>query len=255
MFNKFLGLITCLTIGSSAYGQCRTFYPSVPVHHYSPPVIVKKEIVKEIITPVAVPVIVPAFTFQYAPPCVSAIAPAAHQAGAVAHAGAAPAPVANPGYAQGHAANPGYTTPPPASAPFAANSNDKIRDLAKALLEEMNKQGTNEDSGPPVASGPLVPPSSPLPPGNPNLPTSGVSREQFAPSAMAALQRNCAACHTGNGAKGDFVLFTQPNVFNNAVSMRSILKEVDSGRMPPRSSQYRLSLEEVNHIRGWLSGL
>ncbi len=239
MLNKLSLACVALFISSNVHAQCRSgfIHPGIPVSSYVPPVVIHKEVVaiKEI--PVAVPVIVPAFTFQYSPPC---YAPPA-----------AAAPAATPTHPVGHSV-PGGSIPVGAADP---GSKDKIRELAKALLEEMSRQSDPGGDGPPVASGPLVG-SHPVVPGG-GLPGGGsqITKDQAAPFAIAALQRNCAACHTGNASKGDFVLFSQPGVFNPQASFRSAMREIEAGRMPPRSSQYRLTQEEANYARIWLGGL
>jgi len=179
--------------------------PCVPFHH-------KKVIVESvipIIEPVfvAVPVLVPAFQFQYSPPV------------------CAPA-----GYQQPYQHNP-YGAP---------NGRDQIRELAKALLEEMNKLASPQEDGPPVVTGPYVNPA-PINPAPPN----------FQNIAYSAMRRTCMACHTGVAAKGEMILFNQLNVLNTGAPWAMIKKKVETGAMPPKQSQYKLTTEEIEAIKAF----
>ncbi len=263
----------------------------VVVHHETPVV------VKEVVTPVAVPVLVPAFQFQYTPPCAVPVqAGYAGQPGLVPGYGqpgygqpgygppAAPAP--GTGYAQpmpgygppaGYGQQPasGYGPPPVQPQASPLDNQAKIRELAKALLDEMSRQsgpgpGGQDDgppavpgAGPPAAGTPGVPPGAPVappktgtpgvPPGLPQAPV--ISPEAAAPVAIATLQSKCSACHTGPAAKGEFVMFAQPGLFNQGIPWRSIVREIDAGRMPPSYSQYRITPQEAAAVRAWLSGI
>lgn len=212
--------------------------------------VVKEVIVKEV--PIAVPVLVPAFQFQYQPPC---YAPAC----------AVPPPVA--GYGQPHGNNSAaYGNGPPMvnygqpQQPSSIPSDkDKIRELAKALLEEIQRQ-SNDDGGPPAVSGdqgqgtpPGVPPGLPsTPPGVPPGVPSGMTAQQAAPLAIAGLQRNCASCHTGIGSKGDTIIFTQPGVLDPNAPWSAMKRAIESGHMPPKQSQFRPTPEEIQALRIWL---
>jgi len=205
--------------------------------------------VKEVVREVAVPVIVPAYTFQYQPPCAVPVMPAAASATPVHNVAASP-------------------VIPQSS----DNQDDRMRALAKALIEEMQRQAETEN-GPPVAIDPStqnLQPQNPNPVSNPGLPpginprpnqkinapqASKMTREQAAPIAMGALNRNCAACHTGRGAEGETQIFLQPNLFNPDVSWRSIRNQVERRRMPPTHSQFRLNNEEYDAVLAWLDGM
>lgn len=236
-FSFFFGLPT---LGHSSILH-RRFVPSRPVivnHH--------NVVIREI---VAVPVIVPAYTFQYAPPCYTPALP--HAAAPVVpgfpHLPAAPIPHGPP--ITSHA--PPMTSPVNPTPP-AIGSNDQIRALARALLEEMQKFSDN-DSGPPSVPTPGSVPPAPI--GlNPTPPPSTLTREQAAPIAIAALNRSCSACHTGIGSKGDVVIFSQPGVLNQDAPWRGIIKEIEAGRMPPRYSPFTVSREEFIAIKTWLTG-
>jgi hypothetical protein len=302
---RIIGFVMCLVgvvgvmLPTPAHGQsCGVVAPyrviSKPHHVVHSSVVhspVIKEVVKEV--PIAVPVLVPAFQFQYTPPAAVPVVPAVPGYGQPGYGQPA---YQQPGYGQPAYPQPGYgqpvpgqptpvATPPGHNPNPVVNSQDRIRELAKALLEEMQRQSGGPDDGPPAVLDPNAPPPPQGPPqGNPQGPPvtpppqgtpppagtnpgtppgvppgvpSGpkISREQAAPFAIAALNRNCAACHTGAGSKGDQVIFSQPGVLNPDASWRSIIREVESGRMPPRSSQYRITQEEVAALRAWLQGL
>jgi hypothetical protein len=161
---------------------------------------------------IAVPVLIPAFSFQYSQPCVMPTVAAA--------------PV----------------VPAPQAAPMpAAHSDESVRQLAKALLEEMSKQANpNEDDGPPVVRNGSF--GSPAP-----APVTGLS----------VLANRCASCHTGATSKAGLVIFSSPGVFNVAADRQRIVKAIDEGRMPLDVSTkraYVLPVEEKNAVRRDLIG-
>lgn len=277
--NKIFGLIgltvtVLLLSAGSIFAQCGVIRRG-PIFHNScaTPVITKVVATPVVaVTPVAVavPVLVPAFQFQYAPPCAVPV-----PVGYAGQPGIVPGnygqPVVNqgmgyaqqPGYSPGY--NPqsqqGYGPPPVAQQPAPiVNNQDKIRELARALLEEMQRQQPGDD-GPPAVPGANTGSPPGVPSGNPSgnppgLPTASViSPEQAAPIAIAALQQNCASCHTGPSSKGEFVMFAQPGLFSQNVPWRSIIREIDAGRMPPNYSQFRLSPQQAGAIRDWLRGI
>lgn len=258
------------------------------------PVVIETPVVSTVVAPIAVPVFVPAFQFQYVPPTAIPV-PAGYPGQTVPGLGSGGLPVAvpgQPGYAQPVApygqpgyAQPGYGSTPPAygqpavgygqpavpqGAPQAPVSDkDNIRELAKALLAEMSRQSVQSgDTGPPAvpntAPTGVSPPVGVAPPTGtvgtpgvpPGLPTGPVvSPAAAAPLAIAALQSKCSACHTGPASKGEFVMFSQPGLFNQGIPWRTIVREIDSGRMPPNYSQYRISPQEAAAIRAWLTGI
>lgn len=258
---------------------------SSPVYH-NPVVVVKKEVVAhEVVTPIAVPValpvVVPAFTYQYVPPC-NAVAPPVAFPGVgtpgipgyghgyqMPTAGGYGAPPAAPQY------NGPYQQPPQAPQPvLPGQGKDSIKELARLLLEEMRRQDAGPaapgDDGPPMAvyPGGNTPPVGNTPPANggafppPTVPTPASNttggrpnpQSPFAQAAINALARNCASCHTGPGSKGDTVIFSQLNVLDPNAPFRTMLNEINSGRMPPRQSQWRPSPEEIAALQAWLSG-
>lgn len=246
--------------------------------------------VREIVeVPVAVPVLaypvlVPAFQFQYVPPTVVAApvaAPVVPVTGypvaspivqPVAPYGASPygygaPPMAAPygqygSYGQQPVATygqqPAYPQQQQAAAPLSRK--DQIRELARALLEEMNKMAGDDplDSGPPS-----VPGTQPQFPAQPQQPLGQVpfqqpqqpqqNNQQLAQFAVAAMARTCAQCHTGVGSKHDMVIFTQPGLLNQNANWKKIKDEISSGRMPPKDTHFQLNPQEKQSIVQWLA--
>lgn len=251
----FLGVLALLLSTGSAYAQCNIRYgaPYCAPNHFARPVV--KEIVQIVhespivpIVPIAYPVLVPAFQFQYSPPVIVQAAPIAQAYPQAAYPQAA------------------YPQPPGAQTPLAqppANGNmyggapqqDKIKELAKALLDEMRRQSEQElnGDGPPMAIDPTLPqsPNPGLPPPSP-LPQQPPNKEQLTPLAINTLSRACAQCHTGIGAKGEVVIFSSPGVFNPGAPLKSMRREIEAGRMPPQYFNYRLTAEELQVLRIWL---
>lgn len=246
------------------------------------------EVITPVAVPVALPVIVPAFTYQYVPPVVQAGTP--YYPGAPAPAVGQPYPV----YPGGAPAGPGtptygqpvYGQPPvqyhgPYQQPVAqpqptlpgGDGNAKLRELAKLLLEEMRRQDAadagGQDDGPPMAvypgaQAPVTPPVTPPvggppvggPPvgGPPNLGGRPNPASPFAQPAINALAKNCMNCHTGPGSKGEVVIFSQLNQLNPDAPFKTMLREVQQGRMPPRQSNFALTQQEYQAVVAWLEG-
>lgn len=283
--NKMVAILCVpflMLVASPAFAQnrCNTVVVGNPV--YSTPHVVTKQVAvaHEVITPVAIPValpvVVPAYTYQYVPPVtVAAAAP-------VYPGGAAPAYGTNP-YGQPGTAMPQYgmpqqqtqyngpyqqqpTQPNPVLPNVGGQNNDKLRELAKLLLEEMRRQDAadqNGDQGPPMAVYPGgnvgTPPAQPPFGGPPAQPQPGLGgrpnpQSQLAQPAINALARTCMSCHTGPGSKGGAVIFSQQNVLNPDAPFRTMLGEIQSGRMPPRSSNYALTADEYQAVTAWLEG-
>lgn len=190
---------------------------SAPIHHAAPayhvPNVIKQDIViKE------VPVLVPVYQFQYQPAyCIEQ-----QQVQQPNNYGSGP-PVVNFG-----------------------NDSERIKELAKALIQEMQAQ-QNNDQGPPVVNDGNSP-NSP----NHQIPGNNIPPAQIQAVAIAALQRNCASCHTGVGSKGDTIIFSQPGVLDPNAPWKIIKREIESGRMPPKQSQFKLTQDEFQSIRTWL---
>ncbi len=200
--------------------------------------------VQEVVVPVlAYPLLVPAYQFQYVPP---AVAPVAAVVPVTGYPVATPVvqPVAPVSYGQ---PNMVYGQQPQQN--FSLNNKDKIKELARALLEEMNRaaDGTAGDNGPPAVPG-TQPFSTPAP--QPFQPQPQL--QQF---ALSAMTRTCAQCHTGIGSKRDFIIFTQPGYFNQNVNWKKVKDEVSSGRMPPKDVHFQLTLQERQTIVQWLTSI
>lgn len=237
---------------SPAFAQCNNRGVIVrgnPV--CSTPVIVSKhvEIAHEVITPViypvAVPVIVPAFTYQYVPPVsVSQAMPVYPGSPSVGHS--------SPYGSAGGYSGPYQQYAPPQPALPGVGNNDKLKELARLLLEEMRRQENPDDGGPPMALYPNNQPPVAAPQQNIGLRPNPQS--QFAQPAINALARSCMACHTGPGSKGEVVIFSQQNILNPDAPFNTMLREVSQGRMPPRSSNHTLTQQEFQAISAWLEG-
>lgn len=208
-------------------------------------VVVKENvIVKDVIVPVAVPVLIPAFQFQYVAPCASPVA-----------AQVVPqiqgAPVANP-FPVGQQMQPMTGSPysaAPASAPAPATSEQqRIRQLARALLLEMSRQeeSPSEDDGPPMAIGEFI--------------AQPVQRQQPAQNAgnwLQVLSNRCARCHTGAKAASGIQIFTAPGQFNPSVDRQRLISAIEGGRMPLAGSPEAasaMSPQEIAIVRAGLSG-
>lgn len=279
----------------------------VVVHHT--PTVVATEVITPVAIPVALPIIVPAFAYQYVPPVVQAGSPI-YPGAPFPVAGAYPV---QPGYpAQGPQvgypgggytgigttgvpqygqptfgqpygasyAQPQYNGPyqqpqqPQQGLPGAAPNNDKLRELAKLLLEEMRRQDAadasaangGQDPGPPMAITPGGPVGGPPPVGGPEgfpAPTVGAAppvvtggrpnpSSPFAQPAINALAKNCMSCHTGPGSKGNTVIFSQLNLLNPEAPFKTMLREIQQGRMPPRQSNWALTQQEYQALSVWL---
>lgn len=274
------GFSSCSTpcYTSSCYTPCYTPVVEVPV---AVPVL-------------AYPVLVPAFQFQYVPQAYAPTVPVVPVTGyPVATPIVQPVVSTGAGYASygNYGAPPavgGYgavgQTPltyqqqamaaygqqqqqvaaPPAQPNYGLNNKEKIRELARALLEEMNRMANDApvDSGPPMVPGtqpqPVQQPAQPVGQGNsffpqpqqPQPPSQDLAR--FAVSAMA---RTCAQCHTGIGSKHDMIIFTQPGLINQQTNWRKIREEIATGRMPPKDVHFQLSPQERQGILQWLSSI
>src|SRR5262252_9676192 len=115
---------------------------------------------------------------------------------------------------------------------------------------------SNTPGGYPAVAPPATPPPPSAYPPTTAAPVSGrpLPNSHYAVNAIGALSRNCAYCHTGGGARGDTVIFLQPGILNPDAPFRSMEREMQAGRMPPRTSQFRPTPEEYGVIMAWLSG-
>lgn len=251
LFGILSGVVLMFAVSSPANAQCRngvvvrgntvcTPTPVVVTKHVE----VATEVITPIAIPIAVPVVVPAFTYQYVPPV--GFAPGHGYNTAYGQPTMPGMPVYNGPYQQ--------PQPPQQSFPGASNNNDKLRELAKLLLEEMRRQdgtvGGAEDDGPPMAIYPT--PNF----GNNNQVNNGrpSATSTFAQPSINAMARNCMACHTGPGSKGGVIIFSQHNLLNPEAPFKLMLQEVDSGRMPPKQSNYKMTDEERRTLNQWLNG-
>lgn len=251
----------------------RSCFTPCHVNHCAP-------VIKEVAVAVPVlayPVLVPAFQFQYVP---QAYAPTVPVVPITGYPVATPIvqPVVPTGYGappvNGMIGQTPLTYQQQAMAQYQqqygqpngngnGNGNgygkDKIRELAKALLEEMNRQAGDApiDSGPPVVPG--TQPQYPQQPVGQNSffppPQQPQPNADLARFAFAAMQRTCAQCHTGVGSKGDLTIFTQPGLINQQANWKKIKDEVASGRMPPKDVHFQLSQQERHVVLEWLRSI
>jgi len=181
--------------------------------------------------PVAYPVLVPAFQFQYVPQTLATTVPVVSGGYPVA------APMQYP-YAQQQPMV-SYGQPQHQQQGFGLNNKDKIRELAKALLEEMNKISENGDDGPPLVAGQQYQYQQP----------------DLAQLSVNAMARTCSQCHTGIGSKADIILFTQPGLVNQNSNWKKIKDELVSRRMPPKDVHFQLTEQERSTIIQWLTSI
>ena len=192
--------------------------------------------------------LIPAFQFQYSPPV-------------VVQPSYVPQPnyVTQPNYGvqqPSYAPQPNYGVQQPSYAPQPnyGMPQPNYREFAKASFLEMQRQdagnsGNSGDNGPPTA---IDPHYSNLP----IMPSSGgIDKAALANFAVAALQRNCAACHTGQASKGGSIIFSQPGVLDQFAPFRTMAKDVETGRMPPVNAPFRPTGPEVNAMVAWLKSI
>ena len=232
------------------------------------PVVHTPVVVQEVITPVfAYPVLVPAFQFQYVPttyavPTVPVTGyPQAYPVvpQAQGYGGYQPQQYGYPPQVQGQYGMPQgqYGMPQPNGAnpqqQFNLSKKDQIRELAKALIEEMNKiaDGTN-DSGPPPVPGLGQPSPQPQPQPQPQTQTPKQPDPQLTQVVLSSLNRTCAQCHTGVGAKKSFQIFTQPGHLNQNINWKLVKEELVAGHMPPKDTPFQLNPSERTNILEWL---
>ena len=254
------GYSSCYT--SSCYTPCYNPVVAVPV--------------VALVPVLAYPVLVPAYQFQYVPQTYAPTVPVVPVTGypvatpiiqpVIAGYGQPPIAYGQPGQpampAYGQPGQPAYGQPgQPAQQNFGLNNKDKIRELAKALLEEMNKMAENApvDSGPPTVPGTQSqqPPLGQSPPQQPPLGQSPPQQPDngLAQVALNAMQRTCAQCHTGVGSKGSTIIFTQPGYINKQVNWKKIKDEIVSSRMPPKDVSFQFSPQEKGTIIQWLTSI
>lgn len=258
-----ISVVSLLMFGSEAFGRCRgrIFRGScavacapvcTPIVHHK--VVADVVAIKEVV--VAYPVLVPAYQFQYVPPVVTAlpVVPVAPY-GAVGYgtAGYGQQPYQQyqqPQYQQQ------YQQPyqqqqqfqQPYNQAFGSDKDRLIKELAKAVIEEMKRQFEGGDEHPPVPQTSAPPVQQP----DNRQPVSSQIPPALQYQALTALSRNCAACHTGVGSKKGLVVFSQPGYFNPNVNLRKIKEEIETGRMPPTDSQFHPTVGERNNILEWL---
>jgi hypothetical protein len=232
------------------FRSCNTTFCAPVVHH--------AVAVKEVIVPVfAYPVLVPAYQFQYVPttyavPTVPVTGypqayPVVPQAPGYGYQPQQAYPYGMQGYPPQVQGQYGMQQPNGnQQQQFNLSRKDQIRELAKALIEEMNKMADGQgDNGPPPVSQPNDPPQPQTQ--NPRQPDP-----QLTQLVLGSLNRTCAQCHTGVGAKKGFQIFTQPGHLNQNVNWKSVKEELVAEHMPPKDTQFRLAPNERLNILEWL---
>lgn len=263
--------------GGCCFSSCSPCVTSCPTPCYSTPVAIVPYQV-----PFAYPVLVPAFQFQYVPP--TYVATAYPSVVATAYPGYAGAYAASP-VAFGTQASYGYPGYAPPQQQYAGQqpymgqgqygsqqqyqggqqqqNNNSVRDLARAILEELSRQagqqqGNGQQGGgqqqPQDQGPPSVPGYQPPQGGQSQNNNQQQNLEQVQKVALSALSRTCAYCHTGVGAKNDIQIFSQPGLVNQNAPWDKVLKMVKEKRMPPKDSQFRLNPQESSAIIQWLEG-
>lgn len=118
-----------------------------------------------------------------------------------------------------------------------------------------------EEEGPPPVPGTVVTPSGTTSRA-PEVDYSSVPAAPYSPSpaarppatpmvrtAFSVLAGKCGACHTGDGAKGDFQIFASRGVLSPTLDMNAVMDAVLEGRMPPAPRQ-PLSEQEKRILAG-----
>jgi len=220
MKTAILSLIALAMFGSVANAQCRNGTCQIrgnnAVQVRANPVAVNNAVVytypttyqyptqeilvQQVAIPVAIPVLVPSWQYTYMPACAAPQVPGMQQ----------------PAFG-------------------AANDSERIKQLARALMAEMNKQSAPDgssgaqDDGPPVAI---------------DFPAQA--------NFVNVLSNRCAECHTGANAKAGVMIFSSLGAFNPKVDRQRIMKAVEDGRMPPKAvndPNFRLTPGEVAILR------
>jgi hypothetical protein len=105
------------------------------------------------------------------------------------------------------------------------------------------------------AEPPTPPPTKTEPPPAPKAQTPAPQQTvSFGAEVTDILLQRCARCHTGDGAKKEFRIFTSLKVPNPAVDKHRILEMVKSGKMPPKGKGPPLSADDKDTIMTWASG-
>jgi hypothetical protein len=105
------------------------------------------------------------------------------------------------------------------------------------------------------AEPPTPPPAKAEPQPAPKVQTPGPAQTaSFGTEVTDILTKRCARCHTGDGAKKEFRIFSSVNAPNPAVDKQLILKMVKSGKMPPKGKGPPLSPDERDTVVTWAAG-
>lgn len=107
----------------------------------------------------------------------------------------------------------------------ATGDDDETKALLRQLLEEMRAMRADLNKVPPQALGVAA-----------------------GPDPAAILKKSCASCHTGDKAKGGFLIYTDKgeSVKLSPADRREMTKRVASGNMPP--PPVKLSVAEKDAV-------
>lgn len=104
---------------------------------------------------------------------------------------------------------------------------------------------------------PPPPPPPPTPKKEEEKPKPAAPQAGGAPDAkvVAALQRNCGACHTAPMVKGKTTIFVSQGVYNPDAPKKEMAEALAGGKMPPkRPGAPQPSADDLAAIQEWLKG-
>jgi hypothetical protein len=129
---------------------------------------------------------------------------------------------------------------------------DALAPVVPGQTSELKAQPLPE-AGPPAKEEPKAPPAANVPPAAPAPMPPKTDKGGVDPKVLAALNNNCAACHTGATAKKKVAIFSSEGVLNPDVPKDKLSEVLASGKMPPKNRP-RPSAEDMSALQSWLSG-
>jgi hypothetical protein len=153
---------------------------------------------------------------------------------------------------------------------FAIMANGDVRFIPKDIKKDMflkmcsitqAEKVDDVDEVCPVVPPPKVAPKPALPPppapannekpAGPKAPDAAKPKAELESMAVAAMNRNCAMCHTGAKPKGKHQIFLEGGTLNPDASKEKISKMLAEGKMPP-PQRPRPSNEDLDALQAWL---
>jgi hypothetical protein len=129
---------------------------------------------------------------------------------------------------------------------------DALAPLVPGPTSELKAQPLPE-AGPPAKEEPKTPPAANVPtPAPAPMPPKTEKGADVDPKVLAALNNNCAMCHTGAMAK-KVQIFSSPGVLNPEVPKDRLAQALAAGKMPPRNRP-RPGAEDMQALQEWLNG-